>query len=277
MLQENTKRVLVDGKAIANRMLDSVAMRIKEGRITPAVVVVTCAPNFETKKYLQLKQTTATRLGITLVTRELDDEITTDDLISVIQTMSSQYSGIVVQLPLPAHIDTERVLAAIPRDMDVDAFSYQGETDAVVLPPVVAAVATIVEQYHVSFAGKNVVVVGAGRLVGKPAALYVKSQGAQVTVIDKETPVSKREAVCAEADIIILGAGVPKLLTKEMVKEGVVVFDAGASEDGGLLVGDADPTVTDKASLFTPVPGGIGPITIAFLFHNALILAEKRK
>jgi methylenetetrahydrofolate dehydrogenase (NADP+)/methenyltetrahydrofolate cyclohydrolase len=198
---------------------------------------------------------------------------TTETIIAAVAEASSQSDGVIVQLPLPSTIDTDRVLASIPVTKDVDVFSYQGEP-ATVLPPVVGAIDSIAKTYSVVWQGKLVVVLGAGRLVGAPAALYATTKGAMVTVLTANSTLSREDyyAAIKAADIIILGAGEARLITPEMVKPGVVVFDAGASEDGGVLVGDADPAVAEVASLFTPVPGGIGPLTVALLFRNLLEL-----
>jgi methylenetetrahydrofolate dehydrogenase (NADP+)/methenyltetrahydrofolate cyclohydrolase len=156
---------------------------------------------------------------------------------------------------------------------DVDVTRYDG-SDNTLLPPVVGAIAEISRTHNVSFANRSVVVVGNGRLVGAPAAAYAAKEGARVTVVTKD---SDNISATRDADIIILGAGSPGLLTPDMVKEGVVVFDAGTSEEGGMLVGDADPAVVQKAALLTPVPGGIGPLTIAILLKNVLYLATHRR
>jgi methylenetetrahydrofolate dehydrogenase (NADP+) / methenyltetrahydrofolate cyclohydrolase len=153
----------------------------------------------------------------------------------------------------------------------VDALTYDG-LGATVLPPVVGAIDAIAKHHQVVWADTQVVVVGQGRLVGAPAAVYAASKGAHVTVLEKDT--ADYEHTIKEADILILGAGVPGLVTAAMVKPGVVIFDAGTSEEGGMLVGDADTSVNDMASLVTPVPGGIGPITIAVLLRNVVDLAQ---
>ena len=136
------------------------------------------------------------------------------------------------------------------------------------------AIEAIAERHALTWEGKRVVIFGAGRLVGAPARTYAERKGARVVVCDQDTEDVITHTLAA--DIIILGVGKPNLLTKDMVKDGVVVFDAGASEDGGVLVGDAAPDVAEKAALFTPVPGGIGPITVAVLFRNLLILASRQ-
>jgi methylenetetrahydrofolate dehydrogenase (NADP+)/methenyltetrahydrofolate cyclohydrolase len=237
------------------------------------LVVITCAPNFETQKYLALKQKKARALGIDVTLQELPVTSTTEEVQTAVREAVTRSNGVIVQLPLPAAIDTVAVLSAIPASHDVDAFSYAGEVEAV-LPPVVGAIDLIARAHNVSWVGKRVAVFGQGRLVGAPAAAFAKAAGAEVSILTEASTDSTEVALTS--DIIILGVGKPNLLTPSMVKEGVVVFDAGASEDGGLLVGDADPSVANKAGLFTPVPGGIGPMTIALLFHN-LVELQKRQ
>lgn len=263
---------LVAGKKIADDISLAVAKRVAKLGATLRLAVITCDPNFETKKYLALKKDKAETLGIVLEVIELPKTTTTVDVLQEIKSATDNYAGLIVQLPLPKSINTAQVIAAIPSTHDVDAFGYgSGKVD--ILPPVVGAIAEISKYYNLSWQDKQVVIFGSGRLVGSPAAFYAKEVGALVTVVTETDPNS--EAV-AQADIIILGVGKPCLLKPKDVKEGVVVFDAGASEDGGLIAGDADPKVAEKASLFTSVPGGIGPITIALLFRNLLELTQKR-
>jgi methylenetetrahydrofolate dehydrogenase (NADP+) / methenyltetrahydrofolate cyclohydrolase len=265
----------VDGKQIAAAIAEAVAAEIQTAKLEPTLVVLTCAPNFETRKYLDLKKRKAEALGIALVVDELPETSTTLEVLTALAAAVVTADGVIVQLPLPAQIDTAAVLGAIPVTHDVDAFSYAGEAGAV-LPPVVGAIAEIAERHGVVWAGKRVTVFGEGRLVGAPGAAYARSLGAEVVVLTIASTPSEVAAATASADIIILGVGKPNLLLPEMVKPGVVIFDAGASEDGGLLVGDASPTVAEVASVFTPVPGGIGPITIALLYRNLLELKARQ-
>ncbi len=179
--------------------------------------------------------------------------------------------GIIVQLPFPARIDMEEILPALRPTHDVDMLTYDGSLYGP-LPPVVGAIDEIARLNNIEFKDKTVVVVGHGQLVGLPSILYARARGASVQIVDKDTKDAK--SIIATADILILGAGVPGLVTPDMVKSGVVVFDAGTSESGGMLVGDASPLLSQKAALVTPVPGGIGPITIAALLRNLVLLAE---
>lgn len=265
--------MLVDGKAIAQEVLETVATSVAAGSSVPKLAIVTCAPNFETGKYLELKKRRAKEVGINATVIELMEDCTTEECIKTLEVAVDQSDGVVVQLPLPDHIDTDQVLARIPASHDVDGIHYDGEYGA--LPPVVGAIAQIAQRHEVSLGGKQVVVIGAGRLVGTPALLWAHEQGATVTLLTKETDEGESTTALATADIIISGAGVPGLITKDKIKDGVVIFDAGTSEDGGTLVGDADPNVAEVASLLTPVPGGIGPVTIACLLHNLVSLRQK--
>ena len=262
--------MIIDGKRIAEAILEEVRGEVSMMSQSPRLTVFTCAPNFETQKFLALKQKRATEVGITVEVISLDPAMVTVAIIALVHDVLAKTDGVVVQLPFPTNIDVGSVLAAIPASHDVDALLYAGQ-DNTLLPPVVGAIEAIATNYNIVWSGKKVVVVGNGRLVGVPSALYATSKGALVTVLEKDS-LDKVSAI-AEADILILGAGVPGLVTPDMIKKGAVVFDAGTSEDGGMLVGDATGDVAEKASLLTPVPGGIGPITIAVLLKNVLQLA----
>lgn len=265
--------MIVDGKKIASQILAEVKEKISKLPRAPRLTVFTCAPNFETQKFLALKQKRAAEVGIEVRLVELDPRSLTALVIQTIHETVPATDGIVVQLPFPPTIDITSVLASVPVSHDVDALTYNG-ADTTVLPPVVGAIDAIATHHQVVWTDAQVVVVGQGRLVGAPAALYATSKGAQVTVLEKDT--ADYEHAIQDADILILGAGVPGLVTKSMVKPGVIIFDAGTSEEGGMLVGDADTSVVDVASLVTPVPGGIGPITIAVLLRNLVTLVQNR-
>lgn len=264
----------MDGRALAEEISLSLQSEIKDFGKPLKLAVVTCAPNLETKKFLKLKKTKAEALGVEVEIIEISAEKKTKEVVEMIQKLNMEAAGIIVQLPLPKTIDTDTVLETIKPELDVDAFSYGKGQDLGILPPVVFAISEISKKYKVSWQGKKVVIFGAGRLVGKPAEVFARKQGAEVDLILESMGETEVLEKTKTADIIILGVGKANLLTKEMVKEGVVVFDAGASEDGGLLVGDANLEVAEKAKLFTPVPGGIGPLTVVLLFKNLLVLAK---
>lgn len=259
--------MIIDGRKIAADIYRELHNTITHMDVAPHLTVFTCAPNFETQRYLQLKKRKASEVGIGVNIIELPETLTTEEVAQSVLHARMQTDGIIVQLPLPAHIDTDAVLAAIPPSYDVDGMHYDG-TASVCMSPVVAAISEIAARRDVLLASQKVVILGHGKLVGAPAALWARSQGARVTILTKES--SNVEEEIAQADILILGAGSPGFVRPEMIREGVVIFDAGTSEEGGELVGDAHPDCAQKASLFTPVPGGIGPITIAMLLRNVV-------
>jgi len=266
---------LLDGRALAQDINASVKVRVSCLNEAPTLAILACNPNFETQKYLELKKRAAAALGISITVTILPKEADTEACLKAIMALTQKSSGIIVQLPLPLHIDTPAVLASIPVSRDVDAFSYHGEEGAV-LPPVLGAIDEFSKRFSIPFEKMAVVIFGAGRLVGIPAFHYAKAKGASVTVLTELESAAEVKRIALAANIIILGVGKPGLLTAAMVKAGVVVFDAGASEDGGLLVGDAALDVAKKAAYLTPVPGGIGPVTIALLFRNLLDLSARQ-
>lgn len=265
--------MLVEGRKIAEELLKKVALEVTSLGRTPKLAVITCSPNFETRKYLEMKTNKAKQVGIFLNVIELPADAATKDVIDCLIRVADDSDGVVVQLPLPKQIDKEEVLKAIPVDKDPDGFQF-GFNKAACLSPVVGAIDEISNIHKLDWSGKNVVLLGEGRLVGLPAYHYAKSKNAKVTILTKE---NFNQEILKEADIVVSGMGRPHFITESLVKEGVVIFDAGTSEDGGVLVGDASPEVAGKASLFTPVPGGIGPITIAYLLSNLVHLCSDKQ
>ena len=256
--------MLVDGRAMAEAVLAEVAAAVAVLPVPPTLTALTASPDLPTQRYLALKQHRAAAAGIPMRVLELPANSSTEAAIAAVRQVLPHTTGLVVQLPLPAPIDTEAVLAAVPPAQDPDGFAY-GKDPAACLPPVVAAIAHIARQHAISWADRAVVVIGEGRLVGGPAAIFARRAGARVTVLNVDT---FDPQVIKAADIVISGAGQPRLITPDMISPGAAVFDAGTSEAEGELVGDVDPAVAAVAGLLTPVPGGIGPLTIACLLRN---------
>ncbi len=264
--------MMVDGKSIAKDIYEEVATAVASFSRSPVMAAITCAPNFETQKYLELKKRKAAEVGITLRVVELPETVTTEEAVACVKAVLPDVDGVVVQLPFPAQVDRETLLRAVPPEKDPDGFSYE-HSDGACLPPVAGAVKAIAQTHQVNFEGAQVVVLGQGRLVGAPVAHFLRACGARVTTLTEldEQPFE----IIKEADVIVTGIGKPHFIKVDQVKEGVVIFDAGTSEDGGLMVGDVHPDVADKATLFTPVPGGIGPITVALLLRNLVTLIRQ--
>jgi len=240
------------------------------------VCFVQFGDDMASRKFVDIKMKVAATLGIE-ADYVTENVATTDEAIQLVQEAAAQnYDGIVVQLPLPAGIDAERVLNAIPYEMDIDVLTamgieafQQGRTERI--PPVAAAIETILKVYKISLLGLQIVIRGKGKLVGEPIMMLFDRTDIAYDAIDIDTPAADQQALLRDADIIISGVGIPHSLTPDMIKDGVILIDAGTSEQSGRLAGDIDPACAAKASLYTPVPGGVGPITVACLFRNLFL------
>ncbi len=263
--------MIVDGKKIAEDIYTRLREQVVILRAAPRLTIITCAPNFETKKYLALKEKKALSIGVTTHVIELPESSNTIDFVTKISEAVPSSDGIIVQFPLPKTIDSDTVVKNIPFTHDVDGLN-PGNTS--VQTPVVDACKEILIRNNVVVKEKFVTIIGSGRLVGLPAYRWFSQEGAHVSVVTKDT--REISQYTKNADIIVCGAGSPSLLTPEMIKDGVIILDAGTSEDGGELRGDADPRCAEKSSIFSPVPGGIGPITIAILLSNVVDCAERK-
>ncbi len=272
--------MIVDGTAIATEALARTGARAEKLPRAPYVVAIAANESAATRSYLAVKERRAAEAGCALEVRRFPAAVTEDELIAAVSETDAD--AVLVQLPLPEGIDTQRVCDAIPLEKDADVLSRaarasfeRGDEDAL-LPPVIAAIAEVLERYGIDARGKRAVVVGQGFLVGAPAAHWLERVGTEVTRVTIDTPKEDASAALRAADIVVSGAGSPHLITGDLLKEGVVLIDAGTSELGGRAVGDADPACAERCALFTPVPGGIGPIAVAKLFENAVFLAERK-
>lgn len=251
--------MIVDGKEIAREILARTKERATALGHAPRVVAITGSETPATRSYLAIKKRKALDAGCVFETREVGSD-------------TSDADAVIIQLPLEG-----ADLESIPLEKDADVLSKvarekfeRGEAGAL-LPPVVAAIKEIFDLYEIDVKDKKAVVVGEGWLVGRPAATWLGQQGAEVTVVNSKTV--DLAAALRAADIIISGAGVPGLIKSGMIHQGLALIDAATSESNGIIAGDADPECASKCSLFTTVPGGVGPIAVACLFENAVTLA----
>lgn len=259
--------MLFDGRQRARSLQDKLANQNVGGEL----VVVAIDPDPASMSYMRIKETVGERMGIPV---RIDSVSAPSATLHVREIANyDSVGGIVVQLPLPSAVDTESLLAAIPRTKDPDALG----PDPIVLSPVARAVLDIVSTTDIRFADAQVVVIGRGRLVGKPVADALYAKGAHLTIVDEHTNQEDLEVTLKNADLIISGAGVPGLIQPHMLKRGVVLIDAGTSEQGGVIVGDADPACESLCSLMTPVPGGVGPLAVTMLFANYIDLWNLRQ
>ena len=270
--------MIIDGRALAADVLACTKARVATLQRSPRILALVANETPATKSYLAIKSKRAADAGCVLEVRHIKSSLRQYDIID----MSKDMDAVIVQLPLPSDMDTKTILNSIPIEKDADIlssasrskFEMKGLRNLSLLPPVVGAVRKIFEFGNVEVAGKKVVVIGDGWLVGKPAATWLAQQGAEVSFLTSKS--GDLTAALRAADIIVSGAGSPHLIKPEMLKQGVVLIDAGTSESGGAIAGDTDPACADKCSIFTPVPGGVGPLAVACLFENVVTLAERR-
>ena len=238
-----------------------------------ALAIFIVGDNPVTESFVASKQAFADGLSVRVVLERFSGDVTERELIDTIT--HSTADAIVVQLPLPAHIDERVVLNAIPQARDVDvlsdaAFNAFIRDETALIPPVAHAVSQLLDAYDISVPEKNIVVLGKGRLVGEPTARLLKRRGGKVAVIDSATPDDTRAQLLGAADIIVSGVGKPGILQPEMIRDGAVVIDAGTSNSTGQIVGDVAPGCRARASHVALTPGGVGPVTVAMLFSNIL-------
>lgn len=265
---------LLSGTGIAAQIRGELKEAIDNSSVQPGLAVVLVGQDPASRIYVKFKTQASEEVGIYLETIELPEDITQKKLLKIIGKLNKSRSihGILVQLPLPRHLNAYEVIEAISPEKDVDGFHSEnvgwlsiGEPR--LMPATTKGILTLLEVSNIDLAGKHVVVVGASNIVGKPTAAALLNKNATVTVCHKLTENLSHHT--KQADILITATGVPHLITADMVKEGVVVIDAGITRYEGKVVGDVDfEAVSKKASYITPVPGGVGPMTVASLLQN---------
>jgi bifunctional protein folD len=276
---------LIDGKKISQQRIEAVAQAVKtrqeEGLHTPCLVVVLVGDDPASAVYVRNKKLACQKSGIESRSYELPSETTQDDLLKLVDELNGDpaVDGILVQLPLPAHIDSQAVLERIEPHKDVDGFHPYNVGRLVVKMPLMRpctpkGVMTLLEAYGIDPKGKKAVVVGASNIVGRPQALELLLSRATVTICHSATQNLADEV--AAADILVVGVGIPNFVKGEWVKPGAVVIDVGINRlDDGSLCGDVEFDVAkERASMITPVPGGVGPMTIATLLENTVHAAS---
>ena len=275
---------IIDGKAISAAVLADVAAEVKELKekgIVPGLAVIIVGDDPASRVYVNNKKKACANAGIYSEEFALPADTTQDELLALVASLNgrSDINGILCQLPLPAHIDDKAVIAAISPRKDVDAFHAANTGhimigDYTFLPCTPAGVMEMLRAYEIPVAGKRCVVLGRSNIVGKPMAMLLLHANGTVTICHSRTRNLKE--VCAGADILVAAVGKPKFVTADMVKPGAAVIDVGMDRDeNGKLCGDVDyDAVFPVAGCITPVPGGVGPMTIAMLMKNTLMAAK---
>jgi len=278
---------LIDGKSLANKVQASVGLEVEqlklEKNIVPGLAVILIGDDPASHAYVKMKAKACEKVGFYSITHKMPDTISQDEIIATIEMMNNnpRIDGILVQLPLPKHVDTDMILEVIDPKKDVDGFhAYNVGRLVTDLESFVACtplgVMKIFEEYNIELKGQDVCIVGASNIVGKPMAALLLNADATVTVTHIHTKDLRSHTL--KADILVVGVGVPALIKEDMVKDAAIVIDIGINRlKDGSLVGDVDfNAISSKCSFITPVPGGVGPMTIAMLLSNTLKAAKGR-
>ncbi|PKN14005.1 MAG: bifunctional methylenetetrahydrofolate dehydrogenase/methenyltetrahydrofolate cyclohydrolase FolD [Deltaproteobacteria bacterium HGW-Deltaproteobacteria-24] len=279
---------ILDGKALSQKIKEEVKIEAKklqdDKKITPGLAVILVGNDPASAAYVGMKSKACKEAGIYSIVHEMPETISQDAILEILSMMNKNpnIDGILVQLPLPKHIDTTAILEAIEPSKDVDGFHAYNVGRLVsgldcFIPATPYGVMELLKEYNIDPKGKNVCVVGASNIVGKPMGTLLLNANATVTTCHIYTKDLKAHTL--QADIICVGAGVVNLIKEDMVKKDAIVVDIGINRlDNGKLVGDVDyENVAPKCSYITPVPGGVGPMTIAMLLKNTIKAAKMRE
>lgn len=277
---------ILDGKAVSAHVREQVKAEVealaKQG-VPVGLAVIIVGDDPASRTYVNNKKKACAAAGIRSEEYALPAETTQEELLALVETLNKKpaVNGILCQLPLPAHLDEKAVIAAIAPEKDVDAFHAVNVGhimigDYAFLPCTPAGIMEMLRYYDIDIAGKNCVVIGRSNIVGKPMAMLLLQQNGTVTICHSKT--QDLAAHTRNADILVAAVGIPHFVTADMVKAGAVVIDVGMDRDeNGKLCGDVDfGGVEPKASYITPVPGGVGPMTIATLLKNTVTAAKQQ-
>ncbi len=268
--------VVIDGKAIAEEIKNDIALEVSKLSKKPGLAVIFVGDDPASKVYVSNKEKTCKKLGINSFVHRLDSSVSENDLLNLIERLNEDDSvnGILLQHPVPAHIDEMKAFNAISPLKDVDGFNIINRGNLAVGNDAFVActplgIIELLKHENIAISGKHVVIIGRSNIVGKPLYELMLRENATVTVCHSKTQGIKD--ICKEADILVAALGKPKFVTEDMVKSDAVVIDVGINRVDGKLIGDVDfEGVSKKASAITPVPGGVGPMTIAMLMKNVL-------
>lgn len=277
---------IIDGKRIAEQVLAEVeakvAARVAAGRPAPHLAAILAGDDPASEHYVRSKRRTAERLGMVSSLHRLPGSATTADVLEVIARLNRdpEVSGILPQLPMPPGVDTATVIEAVDPARDVDGLhpcnaGRLASGIPTLVPCTPAGVIELLDRTGIQIDGARAVVVGRSNIVGKPVAQMLLARNATVTICHSRT--LDLGAICRSADILVAAVGRPHMVTPAMVKPGATVVDVGINRVDGKLRGDVAPEVAQVAAHLTPVPGGVGPMTIAMLMRNTLFAEERRR
>lgn len=266
---------IIDGRQIANHILAEIKTNVEKSAITPKLAIILVGNDEASLIYVHNKQVAAQKVGIDTELYHLQDSTSEADIISLIDKCNEDtaINGIIVQLPLQKHLNTNKIINRISPQKDVDGFHpyntglLQNNEEPYFVAATPLGIMTMLKTVFSDLSGKNVVLIGASLIVGRPLATLLLNQECTVTVTHIHTRNIKE--LTAKADILVAACGVAKMVKKDWIKDGAVLIDVGINRENGKLCGDIDfEDVKQKALAITPVPGGVGPMTVAMLLHN---------
>ena len=271
---------IIDGNKIANGILEDIKHKIKNMKQKPGLAIVLVGDNPASEVYVNFKEKDSKEAGFYCERYNLDKNTSEMDLLKLVNELNQKQKihGVLVQLPLPKQINEKLITNSILPTKDVNGFTplslgHLVSENTILAPATARAVLHLIESTGINIEGKNAVVVGRSSIVGKPAAMMLLEKNATVTICHSKTKNLAEHT--KKADILVAAVGKPKLITREMVKEGAVVIDVGINRVDSKIMGDVDfENVKDVAGYITPVPGGVGPMTIAMLMENTLTAME---
>ena len=274
---------IIDGKHVAAKFLEDVRKRVEESKEKPGLAIVLVGKNPASEIYVGAKEKTCNSVGVSCERYNLDEKISQDELLKLVDELNQnrKIHAMIVQLPLPKHIDKNLIIDAILPHKDADGFTPVNLGNMVnnnytLLPATARACLELIKSTGVKIEGKSAVVVGRSNIVGKPSASLLLRENATVTICHSKT--KNLKDFTEKADILVVACGKAKMIKKNMVKKGAIVIDVGINRVAGKLVGDVDfENVKEVAGYITPVPGGVGPMTIAMLLDNTLKAMELSK
>lgn len=273
---------IMDGKMLRDKILDEVKDKIEKNNLKLKLAIILVGDNEASKIYVRNKEKACEYVGVKCDTYLLDNNTSENEVINLIDKLNNddEVTGIILQSPVPNHIDFDKCAGTIKYYKDVDGFTKDNiynlymNKDGLV-PCTVKGIIRLLDEYKIEIEGKHVVIIGRGNIVGKPLIHAMMNRNATVTVCHSKT--KNLEDICRTADILVSAAGKPNLIIKEMIKDGAAVIDVGISKVDNKVVGDTNiDEIKDKCSYITPVPGGVGPMTVAMIMEN-ILLAEDLK
>lgn len=275
---------IIDGKALAQEVRFFLKQEIEKNGYTPKLAIILVGDNAASRLYIKGKQKAAAEIGICVDIYEKDEQTSQEELLSLIDKLNADVTvnGIIVQLPLPRHINAEDITGRIVAQKDVDGFGpmqkwlLENDEKNALASATPKGIIKMIESIGKSFVSRNALVIGRSHIVGRPMATMLLNRDCTVTVAHSRT--KNLDELCKNADILVAACGCPKLVKKDWIKEGAIVIDVGINHIDGKLCGDVDfENALDVAGWISPVPGGVGPMTIAMLLDNMVLAYKKQK